>query len=52
MRLGRLQQSEAGMHMQSTIDFLDNWKEKRLLAKEGQRWRNPHDHGVIANWKV
>ena len=43
---------EPGASLQSTIDFLNNWKEKSLLAKEGQRWHNPHDHGMLANWKV
>ena len=38
--------------VQSTIDFLNNWKEKRLLAKEGEKWHNPHNHGMVANWKV
>ena len=38
--------------VQCTIDFLNNWNIKRLLAKEGQRWHNPHDQGVVANWKV
>ena len=43
---------EPGAFLQSTIDFLNNWKEKSLLAKEGHRWHNPHDHGMLANWKV
>ena len=38
--------------VQGTIDFLNNWTHKRLLAKEGQKWCNPHDHGMLANWKV
>ena len=42
----------AGASLQSTIDFLNNWKEKRLLAKEGRRWQNFHDHGMLGNWKV
>lgn len=43
---------KAGASLQSTIDFMNNWKEKSLLAKEGRRWQNPHDHGMLANWKV